>query len=133
MPDWILRGRELIVARWQAGETSGAIASAAGVVTATVDKWLRSVKAEGLAGLADRKVEYRIGNYVREAPIPTHLNSHDLLEIIRIGFHPGTTAIRCWQVVQMRRTVLQIHQMDKYPCIRGVTDRRAQNIQIRFE
>lgn len=48
------RGRELIVARWQAGESPGAIAGATGVSPATVYKWLRRFKAEGLAGLADR-------------------------------------------------------------------------------
>ena len=47
------RGRELIVARWQAGESPGAIASATGVSPATVYKWLRRFRSEGLAGLAD--------------------------------------------------------------------------------
>lgn len=48
------RGRALIVARWQAGESPGAIASATGVSPATVCKWLRRFKAEGPAGLSDR-------------------------------------------------------------------------------
>lgn len=47
-------GREQIVKRKAAGETSGAIATALGVSTATVCKWVRRHKAEGTAGLQDR-------------------------------------------------------------------------------
>ena len=47
-------GREQIVKRRAAGETSGAIATALGVSTATVCKWVRRHKAEGTAGLQDR-------------------------------------------------------------------------------
>lgn len=47
-------GREQIVKRKAAGETSRAIATALGVSPATVCKWVRRHKAEGAAGLHDR-------------------------------------------------------------------------------
>jgi transposase InsO family protein len=46
--------REQIVKRRMAGETPQAIAATAGVSPATVHKWLRRYRAEGLAGLEDR-------------------------------------------------------------------------------
>jgi len=48
------RGREEIVKRRAAGETSAAIAAALGVSSATVCKWVRRHKTEGMAGLQDR-------------------------------------------------------------------------------
>ena len=47
-------GREQIVKRKAAGETSPAIATALGVSPATVCKWVRRYKAEGDARLQDR-------------------------------------------------------------------------------
>lgn len=47
-------GRELIIRRYLAGETPRSISSAVGVSPATVYKWLRRYKAEGIAGLGDR-------------------------------------------------------------------------------
>ena len=46
--------RALIVERHQAGETPRSISSAVGVSPATVHKWLRRFRAEGMAGLNDR-------------------------------------------------------------------------------
>ena len=46
--------RGLIVERRQAGERPCRIASAIGVLAATVNKWLARHAAEGLAGLVDR-------------------------------------------------------------------------------
>ena len=46
--------RALIVARRQAGENAGLIASALGVSVVTVNKWLAWHAVEGAAGLVDR-------------------------------------------------------------------------------
>lgn len=46
--------RALMVARQQAGETPRSIASAVGVSPATVGKWLKRFRNEGMAGLQDR-------------------------------------------------------------------------------
>lgn len=47
-------GRQLIVARREAGWSAAAAAEALGVSRATVHKWWRRYRAEGVCGLADR-------------------------------------------------------------------------------
>jgi transposase len=47
-------GREQIIRRKAAGETARVIATALGVSTATVGKWIGRHEAEGMAGLQDR-------------------------------------------------------------------------------
>jgi transposase InsO family protein len=47
-------GRERLVRQVEGGQTSQAVAVAAGVCPRTVRKWLARFRAEGLAGLADR-------------------------------------------------------------------------------
>jgi len=47
-------GREQIIRRYLAGETPRSISSAVGVSPATIYKWLRRYKAQGMAGLGDR-------------------------------------------------------------------------------
>lgn len=47
-------GRQLLVERLQAGWSAGSVAEAAGVSRATVYKWSRRYRSEGLGGLADR-------------------------------------------------------------------------------
>src|SRR5207245_11645351 len=49
-----LDGRQLIIARRQAGWSSAVVAEAQGFSRATVHKWWRRYQAEGWPGLADR-------------------------------------------------------------------------------
>ena len=48
------KGRELMLARQQAGQHQADVAQAMGVSLTTLKKWLRRYRAEGLAGLQDR-------------------------------------------------------------------------------
>ncbi len=49
-----LFGRQLLIDRWEQGWSAPAVAASAGVSRATLYKWLRRYRVEGLAGLADR-------------------------------------------------------------------------------
>ena len=48
------RGRERIVRQVESGQTTEAVAEAAGVCPRTVRKWVDRYRREGLAGLQDR-------------------------------------------------------------------------------
>ena len=104
-------GRQLIIARREAGWSSTAVAEAQGFSRATVHKWWRRYQAEGLAGLADRSC--RPHTSPRQLKPRQEATLLELRRIRRLGPHrlalltkiPRST---CYQVLRRH----QLHRLD---------------------
>jgi len=77
------KGREVMLARLQAGQHQVDVAQAMGVSLTTVKKWLRRYRAEGLAGLLDRSS--RPGRCPRQLPAGMRAQIIDLRRQRRTG------------------------------------------------
>jgi transposase InsO family protein len=105
-----LFGRQLLIDRLAQGWSPPAVAESAGVSRATVYKWLRRYRAEGLAGLADRSSRPRRSprrlDATREATVLE-------LRRCRLGPHrlaalSGLPRSTCYRVLRRH----QLHRLD---------------------
>ena len=118
-------GRQLIIARRQAGWSSTTVAEAQGFSRATVHKWWRRYQAEGLPGLADRSC--RPHTSPRQLPPHQEATILELRRSRRLGPH------RLALLTQIPRStcyqVLRRHQLHRLDCL----DRPTGQLVRRYE
>lgn len=117
-----LYGRQLIVERLEAGWTAAAAAEASGVSRATVHKWWRRYRAEGLAGLADRssrpKTSHRLDPELEARLVG--LRRTRRLGPHRLALLTGVARSTCYKVLRRH----QLHRLDWLDRITGQGIRR---------
>jgi transposase InsO family protein len=105
-----LFARQLLIARWEQGWSAPAVAESAGVSRATVYKWLRRYRVEGLAGLADRSSRPRRSPRRLDAALEATVLE---LRRRRLGPHrlaalSGLPRSTCYRVLRRH----QLHRLD---------------------